>query len=233
MLVPELRTYSAHHRFITQHSALCLQWIRQQVQAARLSRLATGSSKADSSLQRRFVVLFCDPIHDCCAHCGGPFKAGRSHSSTNRRATTQSTTSRLFPRHGTCHGFINSYITHLVRKASNCTIQRTIVQIALFNPPLSPRIPIDLSVLQRCGRYVTVLHLGPITLATFVSADMRRLLDQTMPQLNDFKIIVEPPSAVSRPVLPRIRIRPERLPALRYLHIEGAVLLCESLSQLR
>ena len=78
-----------------------------------------------------------------------------------------------------------------------------------------------------------MLHLGPITLATFVSADMRRLLDQTMPQLNDFKIIVEPPSAVSRPVLPRIRIRPERLPALRYLHIEGAVLLCESLSQLR
>ncbi|RDX46863.1 hypothetical protein OH76DRAFT_1406463 [Lentinus brumalis] len=125
-----------------------------------------------------------------------------------------------------------------------------IVQHAVFCPPLPPTIQtIDLAVLQQYAATVTVLELGPMSYQTFLAADVPLLLVRAMPQLTDFKLVLIPPNTLSIPtdfelvlkppntasstVLPQVRLRLERIPALQSLHIQGASLVCDSFTRLK
>ncbi|KAI0723758.1 hypothetical protein C8T65DRAFT_824909 [Cerioporus squamosus] len=122
----------------------------------------------------------------------------------------------------------------LVTMTSYRNTQDAIVQRAEFCPPLTPTTRVDLSVLQQYAATITVLELGPMTHATFLAVDVPMLLVRAMPQLTTFKLVLQPPSTRgSGTVLPRVLIRPERLPALRSLHLEGATLVCDSLALLK
>lgn len=88
-------------------------------------------------------------------------------------------------------------------------------------------------VTQQYATDIIILELGPMSYESFFAADVPSLLKQAMRQLTEFKLVLKPPSKGSNTVLPPVHLMAERLPALRILHIEGATLVCESLSRIK